>query len=301
MQLQMPDPIRLSAASDPRGRARRSCSRCPMPAAPIRTGLLAAARLSRARLETLEDRLVDRLVWRAVEAGAVALIADAPRAEIDLNRDERELDPAMVAAAAAGRQPGPIAPHPRRPRPDPGADRRLGRDLARSASPRAEVARRIERIHRPYHAALGGGAGGGARRASESPSCSTATRCRRAAPAAEAPVVLGDRHGGSMARTCSPPRTRRRAPPASASPATRLMPAATSPSATAARGSGIHALQIELDRSLYLDPDLRTPGPGFAGLARLIAGVAQAIEERLLDSDLAIARIAAQAAERQKK
>src|SRR3954470_24486990 len=58
--------------------------------------LLAAARLPRRKLETLEDRLVDRLVWRAVAAGAAAIIADAPRAEIDLNRDERELDPALV-------------------------------------------------------------------------------------------------------------------------------------------------------------------------------------------------------------
>ena len=45
---------------------------------------------------------------------------------------------------------------------------------------------------------------------------------------------------------------------------------------------GIHALQIEIDRSAYLDADLRTPGPGFEGMARLIASVAQAIEQRLL-------------------
>ena len=58
--------------------------------------LLDAARLPRTRLETLEDRLVDRLVWRGVAAGAAAIIADSPRAEIDLNRDEREVDPAMI-------------------------------------------------------------------------------------------------------------------------------------------------------------------------------------------------------------
>ena len=60
-------------------------------------GLLRASRLPRERLEILEDRLVDRLVWRAVANGAAALVAAAPRAEIDLNRDEREIDPNMVA------------------------------------------------------------------------------------------------------------------------------------------------------------------------------------------------------------
>jgi len=52
---------------------------------------------------------------------------------------------------------------------------------------------------------------------------------------------------------------------------------------------GIHALQIELDRSLYLDRDLRGPGPGFEGVCRLIAAVASALEERLLAFPDAIA------------
>src|SRR3712207_4916718 len=59
--------------------------------------LLKSSRLPRSALESLEDRLVDRLVWRATAAGATAIIARAPRAEIDLNRDERELDPALIA------------------------------------------------------------------------------------------------------------------------------------------------------------------------------------------------------------
>ena len=63
--------------------------------------LLKAARLGQAALETLEDRLVDRLIWRATANGATAFIARAPRAEIDLNRDAREIDPAMVAPPLA--------------------------------------------------------------------------------------------------------------------------------------------------------------------------------------------------------
>jgi len=64
--------------------------------------LLAASRLPRAVIEQLEDRFVDRLTWRAVEAGAGAVIAEAPRAEIDLNRDERELSPMLVEPRPAG-------------------------------------------------------------------------------------------------------------------------------------------------------------------------------------------------------
>ena len=52
---------------------------------------------------------------------------------------------------------------------------------------------------------------------------------------------------------------------------------------------GVHALQIELDRALYLDRDLRAPGPGFEGACRLIAAVAHALEERLLATPDAIA------------
>ena len=43
-----------------------------------RPALLKAARLPRVMLETLEDRLVDRLVWRATDAGATAFIARTP-------------------------------------------------------------------------------------------------------------------------------------------------------------------------------------------------------------------------------
>ena len=114
--------------------------------------LLKASRLPLRTLETLEDRFVDRLVWRAQAAGAVALIACAPRAEIDLNRDEREIDPAMV-----------VPPPPRMLIQSPRARGGLGLvptringagSVWRHRIPAAELARRIAEIHAPYHAAL---------------------------------------------------------------------------------------------------------------------------------------------------
>jgi N-formylglutamate amidohydrolase len=250
-------------------------------------GLLASARLPRARLESLEDRLVDRLVWRAVEGGAAALIADAPRAEIDLNRDERELDPAMV-------QPRPAADATvESPRTRGG----LGLIPARIAGSgaiwrqriaAAEVARRVERIHRPYHAAL------------ESELQAARARfgiailldCHSMPPrggAGEAPVVLGDRHGGSMAENLV-------AAAESAARAAGFRVARNAPYAgghiTERHGCpalGVHALQLELDRSLYLAPDLRSTGPGFDRVARLIAAIAEALAAAALDPPEAIA------------
>jgi N-formylglutamate amidohydrolase len=249
--------------------------------------LLASARLPRARLETLEDRLVDRLVWRAVEGGAAALIADAPRAEIDLNRDERELDPAMV-------QPRPAADSTfESPRTRGG----LGLIPARIAGAgaiwrqriaAAEVARRVALIHRPYHAALEAELEAAKARFG----IAILLDCHSMPPRGiegEAPVVLGDRHGGSMAEALV----------AAAEGAARSAGFKVARNAPYAGGhiterhgrpgTGVHALQLELDRSLYLAPDLRTTGPGFDRVARLIASIAEALAAAALGPPEAIA------------
>ncbi|HYE29439.1 MAG TPA: N-formylglutamate amidohydrolase [Allosphingosinicella sp.] len=250
-------------------------------------GLLASARLSRARLESLEDRLVDRLVWRAVEAGAAAIVADAPRAEIDLNRDERELDPAMVLPRPAAEA---IVESPR-------TRGGLGLIPARIAGSgaiwrqriaAAEVARRVDDIHRPYHAAL------------EAELKAARTRfgiavlldCHSMPPrgaAGEAGVVLGDRHGDSMDEALV----------AAAEAAARAAGFAVVRNAPYAGGyiterhgrpdRGVHALQLELDRSLYLAPDLRSAGPGFDRVSRLIAAIAEALAAAALEPPEAIA------------
>ena len=250
-------------------------------------GLLAAARLSRARLESLEDRLVDRLVWRAVEAGAVALIADSPRAEIDLNRDERELDPAMVLPRPAAdstldspRTRGGLGLIPARIA-GSGA-------IWRQRIAAAEVSRRIERIHRPYHEALAAEL----RAARARFGVAVLLDCHSMPPrgmGGEAPVVLGDRHGGSMAEPLV-------AAAESAARGAGFTVARNAPYAGGHiterhgdPGRGIHALQLELDRSLYLAPDLRSSGPGFDRVARLIAAVAEALAAAALEPPEAIA------------
>ncbi|HEY0028440.1 MAG TPA: N-formylglutamate amidohydrolase [Allosphingosinicella sp.] len=250
--------------------------------------LLRSARLPQARLETLEDRLVDRLVWRAVADGAVAVIADVPRAEIDLNRDERELDPAMVAPR----------PHPNDVDDTPRTRGGLGLVPARIAGvgsiwrqriPAAEVARRVGQVHRPYHAALEAELAAARARFGIAVLLDCHSMPPRSESGGEAPIVLGDRFGTSISadlidaaeRTVREAgfRVARNAPYAGGHITARH----------GRPGEGVHALQLEIDRSLYLAPDLRSPGPHFDRVALLIACITRALGERALEPPHAIA------------
>jgi len=252
--------------------------------------MLRAARLPRAVLETLEDRLVDRLVWRAVEAGATAFVAQAPRAEIDLNRDEREIDPALIVPPLAS---GSTLASPR-------SRGGLGLIPSRIAGvgavwkegiTRVELARRLDTVHRPYHAALAAALA----EASERFGAAVLLDCHSMPPRAasggdpQAALVFGDRHGASASAELVD----------AAVAAARALGWRTARNAPYAGGyiagrhgdpeRGVHAIQLEICRSAYLDAELRAPGPGFAAVCRLVAAVAQALEASLFGSDQPLA------------
>ena len=242
-----------------------------------------ASRVPLATLETLEDRLVDRLVWRAVQDGATAFVARTARAEIDLNRDEREIDPALVAPPppAAGlvqsaRTRGGLGLVPSRIA-GSGAIwlHRLSRD---------ELRRRIETVHRPYHAALAAALDAARERfgAAVLLDCHSMPPRPPAGGVRPAPIVFGDRHGTSIA-----PFLLEAA--AGAARAMRYEIGFNAPYAGGhvvarhgAPGQNVHALQIEIDRSAYLDASLREPGPGFDRAARLVAAIAAALRDEIL-------------------
>jgi len=255
-----------------------------------RPALLKAARLPRVMLETLEDRLVDRLVWRATDAGATAFIARTPRAEIDLNRDEREIDPALIAPPLAPssilqsvRTRGGIGLIPSRIT-GVGAiwNDRISRD---------ELVRRIVEIHRPYHRALEQALAEARERfgAAVLLDCHSMPPRPHTAGERHAALVFGDRYGTSSAPDLFE----------AAVAAAQGLGYRTASNAPYAGGyvvgrhgrpdRGVHAIQIEIDRSAYLDLELRSPGPGFAGICQLIATVVEALESRLLGTDQAIA------------
>jgi N-formylglutamate amidohydrolase len=256
-----------------------------------RSELLKSARVPKSALEALEDRLVDRLVWRAVQDGAAAVVALAPRAEIDLNRDEREIDPAQVAppppASAvlpSARTRGGLGLIPSRIA-GSGAIwlRRLGQD---------ELRRRVETIHRPFHQAIAEALAAARDRFGVAILLDCHSMPPRAAPPGAAPMpllVFGDRHGTSIAPALLE---------AAIAAADRMgySSACNSPyaggyvvSRHGAPAANCHALQIEIDRSAYLDPTLKAPGPGFDRAARLLAAIAAAVADQALSGSEAIA------------
>lgn len=251
--------------------------------------LLRASRLPLEKLEVLEDRLVDRLIWRAVAAGATAIVASAPRAEIDLNRDEREIDPAIIvppppsgAVLQSPRTRGGLGLIPSR---IPGAG-----PIWRQRTSSEELRRRVEQIHRPYHAALTETLA----QARDAFGAAILLDCHSMPPrkpelSGEPGIVFGDRHGTSIAPDYLDAAV-------TAARNTGYATACNHPYAggyiTVRHGkpdSGVHALQLEIDRSLYLEPDLRTPGPRLDDVARLIEAVAAALAERALHPGQAIA------------
>jgi N-formylglutamate amidohydrolase len=254
--------------------------------------LLNAVRLRKELLETLEDRLVDRLIWRATSLGMTAFVARAPRLEIDLNREEQELDPSLIAPpfpagglVQSARTRGGLGLIP---------SRLTGSGpIWRERIPRAELERRIATIHRPYHAAIAEALAEARARFGDAVLIDCHSMPPRARSENEesrpATIVFGDRHGSTISADLLD----------AAMTASRAMGYRTACNAPYAGGyvvarhgrpqSNVHAVQIEIDRSAYLDADLRTPGPGFEGVARLIAGVAQAIEQRLLNGQTALA------------
>jgi N-formylglutamate amidohydrolase len=244
----------------------------------------------------LEDRYVDLLATRvAAETRAALLVAHAPRAMVDLNRAADDVDWEMM------NQPLSDASGDRACTAEPGRERgwsvKVG-TMARARSglgliPRRlpglgelwkrrfehhELDDRIAGVHQPYHAALG----------------DMLLRVRQRWGS----VLLIDMH--SMP-PLPPPNGAERAPEFvvgdrfGAACGGELIGAAFSHFAQerrqvahnrpyaggyvldrhARRGEGIHCLQLEIDRRLYLEPRLVEPGEGFEDTVRLLTGLVQ--------------------------
>lgn len=230
-------------------------------------------------LETLEDPLVDRLAWRAISAGFGAVIQPVPRAVIDCNRDEAEVDPAAIMNIS----PAPVGPRARYGLGlVPSRTYRHGA-LWRCPIDRAELTRRVEQVHRPYHDALSGRLAELAAAYGEALLLDCHSMPRRSK---QAEIVIGDRHGTSAASWIS----------AEAARVARLQGfnvALNEPYAGGAivgrhgrPADGVHALQLEIDRGTYLRDDGRSAGVGFDRVALLIEALATQLGQKLLDRQL---------------
>ena len=245
--------------------------------------LLASARVSPTTLALLEDPHVDRLAERAIAQGAAAIVASAPRALIDLNRSLNDLDPAMVA---------PRAPQPTSRRAAAGlglVPSRLSGHGALWRRPLTpdEIRRRIDAVHGPYHDAIA--AALAAMRARFGVAVLLDCHSMPARPSSAPGVVLGDLHGSSCADWL--PRSIAAACDAAGVPVARNDPYAGGEIVRrhGAPVAGVHAIQIELDRRLYLAANARDPGSGFVRMTALVEAIALAAEAAATADPFALA------------
>ena len=115
--------------------------------------LLRMTRLSHAALRKSEDCYIDELFLSCVEHGAPLLRALAPRAYIDLNREAYEFDPRMFACEL----PGYMNTSSPRVAGGLGTIPRLvaeGEEIYRERLSLADALARVETIYRPYHRTL---------------------------------------------------------------------------------------------------------------------------------------------------
>jgi len=132
-----------------------ACTSCVVFASPhsgrdYPSSFLNTTALDQHSIRSSEDAYVDRLFDCAPQYGAPFLRAGAPRAYVDLNRAADELDPALIEGLRRGGHNPRVAS-------GLGVVPRVvanGRAIYRGKLTRLEVERRINRIWRPYHARL---------------------------------------------------------------------------------------------------------------------------------------------------
>lgn len=238
--------------------------------------LRAALRSSLAAAQLLEDRHVDA-VAHAARTTETLLVQLRPRAWIDLNRAEDERDPAVDEGASVATGSAKVAHGlgliPRRG----GAG-----ELWRRRWSDAEVAARIASDHRPYQLALGRALAATRARWGVAVLLDLHSMPPLTGAAKGVGVVLGDCWG----ETAAP---RLVAAAESAAEAMGMRVQLNTPYAgghiLARHGrpaTNVHAVQLELDRSLYLDRALDRPGPGLAHTARLVRRVIAALADEAL-------------------
>ncbi|WOF41840.1 N-formylglutamate amidohydrolase [Sphingopyxis indica] len=239
--------------------------------------ILAAARVSKEDLERLEDSWCDRIAAGAEQSGATVVRAMWARAVADCNRGEGQM------------APGEVAPMLRPQFSAPGRKERAGLGVVPTRLPhcgplwrrpldRAELEWRLDRLHRPYHAALAGEL------------AAVRDRFGRAIlidlhsmppiPPGQsghgARLIVGDRHGA----TADPELVERVIAAAArlGEPVGRNQPYAGGHIVrTHGRpAEGIDAVQIEIDRTLYLGGDRY---PDAARAARLAQWFSELLTE----------------------
>lgn len=235
----------------------------------------------------LEDRLIDVVTGEvARETGAPVIVARAPRAMIDLNRAADDMDWSMVSDGAQAGSGHSRAN--RRARSGLGLIPRrltgLGEIWSERHS-RAEVAERIECIHEPYHRAVADALSAIRRRwgAALLIDLHSMPPLKKRHPDDQpAEFVIGDRFGASSDGMLSAAalrylgRHQRRAAHNRPYAGGYVLDRHGKPSL------GIHAIQLEVCRSLYLDARHEEASRRLPQLARLLAGLVRELASEVI-------------------
>ena len=219
---------------------------------------LAASRLDPLTLRRSEDSFVDEIFGGAAELGAPLLKARFPRAYLDPNREPFELDPTMFA------DPLPAYVNSRSPRVQVGLGTiarvvATGDEIYAQKLRFADAVSRVDRLYRPYHQALRrllaatSDSFGGYLLIDCHSMPSTAGPGEREFKRSGVDIVLGDCHGTS----CHPAiiETAQRILTGKGYRVVRNAPYAGgfTTSHYGAPQGGRHAIQIEINRALYMD------------------------------------------------
>lgn len=240
---------------------------------------LRLAQLPVAVLRRMEDAHVHHLL---AHADAPVLAATHARAMLDLNRAEDEYDPQMFIG-----QPDPPPRITERVRAGFGVIPRIvgpGHVIHGGRMPAEILTARLGRLHRPFHAALAAALA----RAREAYGFAVLLDCHSMPDLGPGgpDIVLGNRYGGSATTALS-------AWIRQEFLAAGLNVAMNHPYAggyiTASHGrpaSSVHVVQIEMARTLYMDPNTLAPHDGFTPLAAVLAAMVRRLL-RALDEELA--------------
>ena len=231
--------------------------------------LMRASRLDARSIRLSEDAYVDELIACAPSQGIGLICATYGRAYVDINRAADELDPGMfdeafppVRGAGAARIASGL-----------GTIAKIvaeGREIYDSKLSLVEAAGRINQVHQPYHQALSGLLDQAMAQHGHAVLIDWHSMPSASIAKAGCDFVLGDRYGSA----CSPVLTRL------VDQTLTGMGFAVARNVPYAGGyttehygrpmDGVHALQIEINRGLYLDEAQIQPGPGFLALQRAL-------------------------------
>lgn len=226
---------------------------------------LAASRLDALTLRRSEDAFVDELYSRCVGIGAPLMRANFPRAYLDVSREPFELDPQMFS----GPLPDFVNSRSLRVAGGLGTIPRVVGDaqpIYKSAMPVAEAMARIDRLYKPYHQALRALLDRAIRQFGVAILIDCHSMPSHLSEGGAPDFVLGDRFGasasGQIVATMEAQLRQagyivRRNKPYAGGFITEHY---------GAPAKGIHAVQIEINRRLYMDESKMSKNAGWSKL-----------------------------------